>query len=154
SPESDCEELARDLKKIAEPRGFHFSWSVTGSLSPISYDAEALKEVLLILLDNSMKFASGAGSAPRAFDTSIEMNLFQEADFVVWEWRDRGPGIPKADLKKVFEKFYRVENELTRNTKGTGIGLAMARMIVESMGGRIEARNREGGGLIVRMNFP
>jgi two-component system, OmpR family, phosphate regulon sensor histidine kinase PhoR len=148
SPELDFEELARDLKKIAEPKGFHFSWSVADSVSPISYDPEALKEVLLILLDNSMKFASEAS------DKSIETNLFQEEDFVVWEWKDRGPGIPKTDLKKVFEKFYRVENELTRNTKGTGIGLAMARMIVESMGGRIEARNREGGGLVVRMNFP
>src|SRR5262249_23592242 len=127
---------------------FPFSWNTAGAVSPISYDPEALKEVLLILLDNSMKFASGA------LDKSIELNLFQEENSVVWEWKDRGPGIPKADLKKVFEKFYRVENELTRQTKGTGIGLAMARMIVESMGGGIEARNREGGGLIIRMSFP
>jgi signal transduction histidine kinase len=102
----------------------------------------------LILLDNSVKFSKNG------FEKTLEMGLASEGDRVVWSWRDRGPGIPPAEKEKIFQKFYRVENELTRNTKGTGIGLAMAHMIMEAMGAHIEAENREGGGLIIRLVFP
>lgn len=147
APGEDCEEWARELDKLAEVRGFRLHFSQDGDLPAISYDPEALKQVLLILLDNSIKF--GAES-----DKTLEWSLSKSADGVALLWSDRGPGIPRQELRKVFEKFYRVENELTRKTHGTGIGLAMAKIIVESMGGKIEALPREGGGLTVRIAFP
>ncbi len=145
-PKEDFDEWTADLSKLAETRGFSLKSRRTEDLPPISYDPEALKQVLLILFDNSIKFAANS-------EKILELILEREGDSVVLSWSDRGPGIPKGELTKVFDKFYRVENELTRRTQGTGIGLAMAKIIVESMGAKIEAGNREGGGLRLRVVF-
>jgi signal transduction histidine kinase len=146
-PAADFAEICGELKKIAERQGFALSWVSDPDLPPLAYDPEAVKQILLTLLDNSLKF--GAESA----DKTLEVELRREGDRVVWAWRDRGPGIPSSDLKRVFENFYRVENEMTRKTQGTGIGLAMSRMLAEAMGATIEARNRSGGGLEVCLSF-
>jgi two-component system, OmpR family, phosphate regulon sensor histidine kinase PhoR len=147
-PTTDFESICSELKKMAERQGFNLSWRSSGDLPPLLYDPEAIKQIFLTLLDNSLKF--GAESS----DKSLEASLAREGDRVVWSWRDRGPGIPEKELKKVFENFYRVENEMTRKTQGTGIGLAMSRMLTESMGAEIEARNLPQGGLEIRLLFP
>ena len=67
--------------------------------------------------------------------------------------RDYGPGVPKAQMKKIFELFYRAENELTRETVGTGIGLALVRQLATAMGGRVDVRNCEPGAEF-RLEFP
>jgi signal transduction histidine kinase len=59
--------------------------------------------------------------------------------------RDFGPGIPKDQLKKIFEMFYRPESELTRETVGTGIGLAIVHQLTVAMGGKVDVVNREPG---------
>ncbi|MFK7914679.1 MAG: sensor histidine kinase, partial [Pseudomonadales bacterium] len=59
--------------------------------------------------------------------------------------RDFGPGIPKAQLGRIFDLFYRGENEITRQTQGTGIGLALVAELVAGMNGRVEAANVEPG---------
>lgn len=146
-PSTDFKEMAEELKKIAERQGFSLVYEIGSGVPPIIFDPEAIKQVFLTLLDNSMKFAA------EATDKSLKMSLTKGKDEVVYAFRDRGPGIPPPDLKKVFRNFYRVENEMTRKTKGTGIGLAMSRMLAEAMGAHIEARNREGGGLEMRLVF-
>jgi two-component system OmpR family sensor kinase len=65
--------------------------------------------------------------------------------------RDHGPGVPAGQLRRIFQPFYRGERELTRRTKGTGIGLALVHGLVRGMGGRVDARNHPGGGLEVRV---
>jgi signal transduction histidine kinase len=67
---------------------------------------------------------------------------------------DTGPGIPRQDLKKVFDDFYRVENSLTRTTRGTGIGLALVRKFVRLMGGSVTAANNEGPGCTITITLP
>jgi signal transduction histidine kinase len=147
-PTRDFEEICGELKRIAERQGFALSWTAEADLPPLVYDPEAVKQVYLSLLDNCLKF--GAESA----DKSLEAALRREGDRVVWTLSDRGPGVPDKDLPRVFENFYRVENEMTRKTQGTGIGLAMARMLAHAMGATIRAANRVGGGLEVRLEFP
>jgi signal transduction histidine kinase len=66
-------------------------------------------------------------------------------DGIAFSVRDYGPGIPRDQLAKIFKLFYRVENELTRETVGTGIGLALVKQLTEAMGGRVDARNAEPG---------
>jgi two-component system sensor histidine kinase CpxA len=68
--------------------------------------------------------------------------------------RDHGPGVPDADLPRIFEPFYRVDNARGRTSGGTGLGLAIAKRAVERHGGRIAARNAEDGGLIVEIRLP
>lgn len=147
-PSADFTEICEELKKIADRQGFLLVWKEDSDLPPLTYDPEAVKQILMTLLDNSLKFAA---ESP---DKTLEAELRREGDRVIWAWRDRGPGIPQSALKKVFENFYRVENEMTRKTQGTGIGLAMSRMLAESMGAVIEARNRPDGGLEVLLTFP
>src|SRR5579859_7129674 len=69
---------------------------------------------------------------------------------------DRGPGIPPADLERIFDKFYRVIGTTRRatSTMGTGLGLAVCRGLVEAHGGHIWAENREGGGAVFRFTLP
>jgi len=67
---------------------------------------------------------------------------------------DTGPGIPQKALKKVFEDFYRVDNELTRSTGGTGIGLALVNKFVKAMGGKVMAKNNAGPGCTITIFLP
>jgi two-component system sensor histidine kinase KdpD len=66
--------------------------------------------------------------------------------------RDRGIGIPRGDLERVFDKFYRVQRP--QQVTGTGLGLAICRGIVEAHGGRIWAEERSGGGTCLHMTLP
>lgn len=68
--------------------------------------------------------------------------------------RDHGPGVPEAELSRIFEPFYRTDAARTRSSGGTGLGLAIARRAIERHGGRIVARNADGGGLEVLIRLP
>jgi signal transduction histidine kinase len=67
---------------------------------------------------------------------------------------DHGPGVPQRHLGKIFEPFYRGEDELTRRRKGTGLGLALVRGLVECMGATVAGRNVSKGGFEVEVVFP
>jgi signal transduction histidine kinase len=67
---------------------------------------------------------------------------------------DHGPGIPEADLSRIFERFYRVDRSRTRDPGGTGLGLSIVRHLVELHGGTVSATNREGGGAILTLRLP
>jgi signal transduction histidine kinase len=67
---------------------------------------------------------------------------------------DRGPGIPEDQLERVFEPFYRLEASRSRETGGTGLGLTIARNIIEQHGGTITLANRKEGGLEVKLSLP
>jgi signal transduction histidine kinase len=97
------------------------------------------------LVENALKYSPG--TAP------VKVHLFQDAKGIELSVADRGPGVPAAEKAKVFEKFYRIGEEKTRQTKGTGLGLYLTRKIVEDHGGRIFIRDHEGGGSIFVIRF-
>jgi two-component system sensor histidine kinase CpxA len=68
--------------------------------------------------------------------------------------RDHGPGVPEAELDKIFRAFYRVGDARDRSTGGIGLGLAIAERVIRAHGGTIEAANVAGGGLRVRTKIP
>ncbi|MBF0104029.1 MAG: HAMP domain-containing histidine kinase [Deltaproteobacteria bacterium] len=146
-PAKDFETLSQELKDLVLKNGFEWETGAGKNIPAITYDPEALKQVLIILVDNSIKFSKDSTKK------IISMKLETKANQVIWSITDQGPGIPQAELKKIFNKFYRIENEMTRKTKGTGIGLAMAKMIIDGMGGEIEAVNNPDGGLTVTLIF-
>ena len=68
--------------------------------------------------------------------------------------RDHGPGVPAADLVRIFEPFYRVAESRDRDSGGEGIGLAITSQVMKAHGGRAKAANAAGGGLEVRLSLP
>ena len=104
----------------------------------IESDAVALSTVLENLIDNAAKYSD---DAPQITVTAREA----DAKTVLLEVRDRGIGIPRSHLGRVFERFYRIPDETTRSRRGTGLGLYVVSELVRILGGRIEARSAGAG---------
>jgi len=119
-----------------------------GQVGSLNYDREVMLQVLINLIENSMKFGK---SAP---ERGIHIRTGLEGSHVKIMVSDTGPGIPRHALKKVFNDFYRVENALTRTTRGTGIGLALVKKFVLLMGGTVTAANNSGPGCTITISFP
>jgi signal transduction histidine kinase len=103
-------------------------------------DADCFSQILINLIDNAIKFA--ADSERKDVEVSCRRQIDGTIRFSV---RDYGPGIAKDQMKKIFELFYRPEGGLTRETAGTGIGLALVRQLCRAMDGRVDVRNCEPG---------
>jgi two-component system sensor histidine kinase KdpD len=104
----------------------------------------AVEQVLANLLDNAVEYTPP--------DTPIEITARANAQEVVVEIADRGPGLPPGTEKRVFDKFFRAARGDSR--RGIGLGLAISRGIIEAHGGRIAAANRLGGGAVFTITLP
>jgi signal transduction histidine kinase len=113
--------------------------------APLIQDCQpgALKRALANLLDNAVKYGKRARAAITTADKTVEITI-----------DDDGPGIPDAELPRVFQPFYRVEDSRSRDTGGTGLGLAIAQSIVQAHGGELTLANRPGGGLRASIKLP
>ncbi len=112
------------------------------------FDREVLIQILINLMENSIKFGR---TAPEKI---IGITAGAEDRWVRISVSDTGPGIPRSELKKVFDDFYRVDNDLTRTTGGTGIGLALVKKFLTALGGRVEAANNDGPGCTITIVLP
>jgi len=90
----------------------------------------------------------------RRYGTVAEIALAANATMATITVADRGPGIPEADLARVFDPFVRLESSRSRETGGTGLGLSIARSIMQAHGGEVTLQNRSGGGLIATVTLP
>jgi signal transduction histidine kinase len=115
---------------------------------PFRYDREIMVQVLLNLIENSLKFGRSAAVK------RIAIRVAEAGERVRVEVADSGPGIPHRDLRQVFEDFYRAENAVTAAVGGTGIGLAMVRRFVQLLGGTVSAANNDGPGCTIRIDLP
>lgn len=109
-------------------------------------DEDRLKQLLLILLDNAIKYTSAAGV--------VDLRLQHDGSRAELRIRDNGVGIPSGDLPHVFERFYRADPARTRDPGGTGLGLPIARWIVEQHGGEIRLESEPGRGTEVIVRLP
>lgn len=103
-------------------------------------DADAFVQIIINLVDNAIKYASKA--VKKHIDIRFQLEKNNRVNVSV---RDYGPGISKAHIKNVFDLFYRSENELTRETAGTGIGLALVKELVDAMSAKIKVTNHSEG---------
>jgi signal transduction histidine kinase len=110
-------------------------------------DRDAFTQIFINLVDNALKFAA------RAERKEIAIAVRREANAVVFCVRDFGPGVPRGKMKKLFELFYRPEDELTRTTTGTGIGLGLVKQLATAMHASVDVRNCEPGAEF-RLLFP
>jgi two-component system phosphate regulon sensor histidine kinase PhoR len=127
------------VRTFADRQGVRLATDLpTDDLPGVHGDEERLGQVLVNLLHNAVKF-SPAG-------TTVTVAAAERDGQLAIEVRDHGVGIPRADLDRVFERFYKVDKARQRGVGGTGLGLAIARHIVESHGGRIWVESQEGRG--------
>ena len=106
----------------------------------INIDEDCFAQIIINLVDNAIKFSRSADNK------TIEINTKRGSDNqVTFAVRDYGPGIPRDQMKKIFTLFYRSENELTRETVGTGIGLAIVHQLTVAMNGTIDVVNEVPG---------
>jgi len=105
---------------------------------PALADRGALEQILTNLLDNAAKYSHPGGH--------VEVRVGSEGDSVRVDVRDDGIGIPKQDLPRIFERFYRVEKARSRDLGGTGLGLAIVKHLVQALGGEIHVASEVGRG--------
>lgn len=106
-------------------------------------DVQKLKQLLFIFLDNARKYS----------DELISVYIGQTGNEAYIRIEDRGDGIPKAELPKVFDRFYRVDKARNRKQGGSGLGLSVAKEIADAIDVRIEMDSLEGRGTIVTLLF-
>ena len=122
------------------------SVDVPDNLPPVEVDRDAIAGALLNLLQNAYKY-SGA-------DKRIALTVQAGGRWVDLSVEDHGVGISPRDRKRIFERFYRVDNLLTRKTEGSGLGLAITKRIVEAHGGRITVKSEPGKGSRFTIQLP
>ncbi len=143
-------EAVAKLGPHAERQGFRLALEADDDLPEVSFDRDAIIQVVFNLVDNALKYARSA--TRKEIIVSCRTGTGNPSSVAI-SVRDFGPGVPRADLARIFEPFFRREDELTRATKGTGIGLALVKELVESQGGRIRAENAEDGGFRVTVRL-
>jgi signal transduction histidine kinase len=141
------DQAARIMEQPLGREGFALSMDIQRPFV-LPFDKELLLQVLLNLMENSVKFGKGAK------EKRIALSAQKEKDRVVIRVSDTGPGIGKKHLKKIFRDFYRPDTDLTRHTGGTGIGLALVRRSVKLMGGTVKARNNPERGCSIIIRLP
>lgn len=119
---------------------------VEGPLPPLAADPIRVKQVLHNLIGNAVKYSPEGGQilvAASVLEGEVRVSV-----------SDEGPGIPPDKIARLFEMFYRVDSELTKKVRGTGIGLAICKSIVEGHGGRIWVESAVGKGSTFSFSLP
>jgi two-component system phosphate regulon sensor histidine kinase PhoR len=127
--------------------GVDLKVDVPEGLPRLDVDKDAIAGALLNLLQNAYKY-----SGPE--DRRIALTARASGKFVDLSVEDNGVGIATKERKRIFERFYRVDNLMTRRTEGSGLGLAIARRIVEAHGGRIGVQSEPGKGSRFTIHLP
>lgn len=139
-------EFAEDAQALAEDRGLRFVLAANDPGVAL-FDAAWLRRVLLNLLSNALKVSPTGGAL--TFTSRIQENAWR----VVLE--DEGPGVPPAEMERIFERFVQLAGRPSGASEGAGLGLAIARSIVILHGGRLHAQNRaDRAGLRVVLELP
>lgn len=142
-------EDALDLFALsAEASGFkiHKELPEIGHFPPVDVDREAMVRVFLNLLSNAVKYSLET--------LEITVKVWREGDVLRASVRDRGVGIDEKNLQKIFDKFFRAGDPLTREVSGTGLGLALVDSIVKAHEGRIEVESQKNEGSTFIVTLP
>jgi len=130
----------------ATAKGLSMSIDLPDKLPPVNIDSHRISQVLHNLLENAV--------AHSAKGDTVTVTVRQKNNYVEVVVSDTGEGIPAEDLPNIFERFYRVDKSRARATGGTGLGLTIAKRLVEAHGGKIEAHSEPGKGSRFAFTLP
>lgn len=140
------EETVAVHRGAAEAKGLQFALSMAEDLPPlISTDQTRLRQILNNLLSNATKFTAQG---------TVKLVVSRSENEIMFAVHDTGPGIPPESREIVFEKFKQLENFLTREHGGTGLGLALVKQLSELMGGRVSLESEVGLGSTFTVHLP
>jgi signal transduction histidine kinase len=139
-------QIVATVRSQAATKGVSLSIDLPAELPPVKIDSNRISQVLRNLLDNAVAHTPRGGT--------ITVTARQQDKWVEVGVDDTGEGIPAEDLPNIFERFYRVDKSRTRATGGSGLGLTIARRLVEVHGGRIEVQSELGKGSCFTFTLP
>lgn len=131
-------EVLKSYQYHLEQQGFSITTQIAEDLPKIYLDPEAISQAILNILENAAKYSRET--------KAIDVRLFQENSEIVLAITDQGIGIPKALQRKIFDKFYRASDSLVHDTKGSGLGLALVKYIMDFHKGRVAVESTPGKG--------
>ncbi|WP_146255656.1 cell wall metabolism sensor histidine kinase WalK [Petrotoga sp. 9PWA.NaAc.5.4] len=137
-------EVMRKVEPLYKKKGLDLKINKLEDLV-VKGDREKLKEALLNILDNSLKYTEKG---------TVSISLFKKSAFAVLSISDTGQGIPEQNLPHIFDRFYRVDKARTHSEKSTGLGLAIVKEIVEAHGGKIKVESKVGEGSTFSIFLP
>lgn len=146
----DVNRCIQDVVEMMRPCAVRAGFLLKTELSPIepfAFDRDAVTQIAINLIDNAIKYAKDAD------EKIIIVRTRGEKGCTLMEVEDRGPGVPKSQQDKIFEAFYRCGDESTRQTTGTGLGLALVKRFVQAHRGLVEVLNAKPHGALFRVRL-
>ena len=132
------------MRGYAKQKGFEIKTEF-GDVGQIKFDNDAVMQIIINLIDNAVKYAGGGD------DKVIIVRSKREGEYVVIEVEDHGPGVERSQRNKIFDQFYRVGDESTRETAGTGLGLALVKSFAMAHNGFVEILNAKPKGAVFKV---
>ena len=140
------QKTVHQVSVLALSKGLSFSSHLSNEPLPVKGDSAALENLLLAVLDNAVKYTPAGGF--------VRLHSFVIVSAVVVEVEDSGVGIADDEIPRIFDRFFRADQARSREVRGSGLGLSIARWIAEVHDGRIEVESRLGAGSRFRILLP
>jgi signal transduction histidine kinase len=139
------EEIGLEMERIAEKKELKLTVHSTKGLPKMRADKEKLRQILINLITNSIKYTEKG---------SITIDAIKKGKSIQFSVTDTGIGIPEKEQKKIFDRFYQIESPETRKVLGAGLGLSIVREYIRLMGGRIWLESKVGKGSTFYFTLP
>jgi PAS domain S-box-containing protein len=143
---ADLLERVVDAARTYAPEAITFDVQAAPGVPPVAADKDRARQIVVNLVENAIKYSPGGGR--------IELGVEPAGGVVLFRVVDQGLGIPADEQARIFEKFYRLDPDMTQGIGGTGLGLYICRELVERMGGRIWLESDEGKGSTFFFELP
>jgi len=148
SVEGACQSAVRLVKEMAQKKHLKLDLKIGSGIAWIKADERRLKQMLVNLLSNAVKFTPDGGKI------GLEVNADEEKETITFTVHDTGIGISQEDMKSLFQPFHQIDNSLSRQYSGTGLGLALVLRMAELHGGSVGLDSELGMGSRFHLVLP
>jgi two-component system phosphate regulon sensor histidine kinase PhoR len=139
-----------DAARVHAPPTIKLERVIPTKVPPVTADRDKVRQVLVNLIENAVKYSPDGGRV----EVGLEAREGSSPESVVFYVKDEGLGIPQEEQARIFEKFYRLDPQMTRGVGGTGLGLYICSELVSRMGGQIWVESKEGEGSTFLLQLP